>query len=79
LVPGKTMDTGSGDEFDAEWKIIGVFIYLILGLSLVMMGFNLMQETVVSWSESLADRFGIIEDEEESVRGLKFIVSNMKE
>lgn len=75
------METGSVDEFDAEWKVLGVFIYLIIGLSLIMMGFNLMQETVVSWSESLAARFGIIDDyddvEDEKVQGLNFIVSSM--
>lgn len=69
------------DEFDAEWKVLGVFFYLIIGLSLIMMGFNLMQETVVSWSESLAARFGIIDDyddvEDEKVQGLNFIVCSM--
>ena len=81
LVPGNSIN---GTAKKSEYKIIGVFVYLLIGLSLEVMAFNLMQETIVAKFRELATRVGIIDDEEEnendtaSTENLHFIVSNLK-
>jgi len=42
------------------------------------MGFNLLQETIVSWVSEFAAQLGILDADEESVKNLQFIVSSME-
>lgn len=56
-VPGNSINDGQ-----AEYKLIGVSLYLLLGLSFITMGFNLMQEEATAKFRKLAVRLGIIDD-----------------
>jgi hypothetical protein len=58
-VPGNSINEGEGQ---AEYKLIGVSLYLLLGLSFITMGFNLMQEEITAKFRKLAVRLGIIDD-----------------
>lgn len=59
FVPGNSIDD---TDNEAEYKLIGVAVYLVMGLSLVAMCFNLMQEEVTAKFRKLAVRLGIIHD-----------------
>ena len=58
-VPGNSINDS---DTQAQFKLIGVSMYLLLGLSLISMGFNLMQEEATAKFRKLAVRLGIIED-----------------
>jgi hypothetical protein len=58
-VPGNSInDTDTQSEF----KLVGCSMYLLIGLSLIAMCFNLMQEEVTAKFRRLAVRLGIIDD-----------------
>jgi hypothetical protein len=58
-VPGNSIkDT----DTQAELKLVGCSLYLLMGLSLIAMCFNLMQEEVTAKFRRLAVRLGIIDD-----------------
>lgn len=75
LVPGNSIN-----EHDAksELKVIGVFFYLLIGLSLVVMAFNLMQETIVVKTQEFGAFLGIVDMEEDSSSdNSDYIISSM--
>ena len=76
LVPGNSIINDS----ESDWKVVGVFCYLLIGLSLIVMGFNLLQETIVSWVSEFAAVLGILDssDDDASVQQLQFIVSSIE-
>ena len=58
FVPGNSInDSNSKSQF----KIIGCSLYLIIGLSLLVMGFNLMQETILAKIHKLGACLGIMD------------------
>ncbi len=76
LVPGNAIINSASVS---DWNVVGVFCYLLIGLSLIVMGFNLLQETIVSWVSEFAAQLGILDaDDESSVKNLQFIVSSME-
>ena len=56
-VPGNSIK-----ETQAEEKLVLCSFYLLMGLSLIAMCFNLMQEEVTAKFRKIAVRLGIIED-----------------
>ena len=56
-VPGNSINDGQGD-----FKLIGVCLYLLFGLSIMSMGWNLMNEEATAKFRKLGVRLGIIED-----------------
>jgi potassium channel subfamily K member 18 len=58
-VPGNSIND---TDQQAEFKLVGVSFYLLMGLSLIAMCFNLMQEEVSAKFRRLAIRLGIIDD-----------------
>ena len=59
LVPGNSINDS---DTQAELKLVGCSLYLLMGLSLIAMCFNLMQEEVTAKFRRLAVRLGIIDD-----------------
>jgi hypothetical protein len=57
FVPGNSIN-----DTKSEAKLFGCSLYLLMGLSLISMCFNLMQEEVSAKSRKLAVRLGIIDD-----------------
>jgi hypothetical protein len=58
-VPGNSINDS---DTQAELKLVGCSLYLLMGLSLIAMCFNLMQEEVSAKFRRLAVRLGIIDD-----------------
>jgi hypothetical protein len=58
-VPGNSIND---TDTQAELKLVGCSFYLLMGLSLIAMCFNLMQEEVTAKFRKLAVRLGIIDD-----------------
>ncbi|RNA07569.1 potassium channel subfamily K member 18-like, partial [Brachionus plicatilis] len=58
-VPGNSINDS---DTQAELKLVGCSLYLLIGLSLLVMCFNLMQEEVTAKFKKLAVRLGIIDD-----------------
>jgi hypothetical protein len=58
-VPGNSINDS---DTQAELKLVGCSFYLLMGLSLIAMCFNLMQEEVSAKFRRLAVRLGIIDD-----------------
>jgi hypothetical protein len=58
-VPGNSINDS---DTQAELKLVGCSLYLLMGLSLIAMCFNLMQEEVTAKFRKLAVRLGIIDD-----------------
>ncbi len=75
LVPGHAIINSEGVS---DWHVLGIFFYLLIGLSLIAMGFNLLQETIVSWVSEFAAQLGILDSDDDSVKHLEFIVSSMQ-
>ena len=59
FVPGNSLRKSDNQT---EYVLGVLSIYLLLGLSIVAMGFNLMQEEVTAKFRRLAIRLGIIDD-----------------
>ena len=59
LVPGNSINDS---DAQAEFKLAGVALYVLIGLSLIAMCFNLMQEEVIAKFRKIAVRLGIIDD-----------------
>lgn len=59
LVPGNSINE---IDTEAEYKLVGCSLYLLFGLNLVVMCFDLMQEEVAAKFRRLAVRLGIIDD-----------------
>ena len=59
LVPGNSINE---IDHEAEYKLVGCSLYLLMGLNLIGMCFNLMQEEVTAKFRRLAIRLGIIDD-----------------
>lgn len=74
LVPGNSI---TKLDSESDWKVVGVFCYLLIGLSLIVMGFNLLQETIVSWVSEFAEQLGILDADDDSVDQLAYVVSSM--
>ena len=60
FVPGNSINDS---DTQAELKLVGCSFYLLIGLSLIAMCFNLMQEEVTAKFRRLAVRLGIIDDD----------------
>ena len=58
-VPGNSIND---TDTQSELKLVGCSMYLLMGLSLIAMCFNLMQEEVTAKFRRLAVRLGIIDD-----------------
>lgn len=58
-VPGNSIND---TDTQSELKLVGCSLYLLMGLSLIAMCFNLMQEEVTAKFRRLAVRLGIIDD-----------------
>ena len=59
FVPGNSINDSDNE---AEFKLVGCSFFLLMGLSLIAMCFNLMQEEVTAKFRKLAVRLGIIDD-----------------
>lgn len=64
--PHSRNDTISGiiDFSDQEIKIAGCSLYLLFGISLLAMSFNLVQEEVIANVKNVARQLGILKEEE---------------
>lgn len=52
------------DVSDQELKIAGCSLYLLFGISLLAMSFNLVQEEVIANVKNVARQLGILKEEE---------------
>lgn len=52
------------DVSDQEIKIAGCSLYLLFGISLLAMSFNLVQEEVIANVKNVARQLGILKEEE---------------
>lgn len=52
------------DVSDQEIKIAGCSLYLLFGISLLAMSFNLVQEEVITNVKNVARQLGILKEEE---------------
>ncbi len=59
FVPGNSIND---TDNESEYKLVGCALFLLMGLSLVAMCFNLMQEEVTAKFRKAAVRLGIIDD-----------------
>jgi hypothetical protein len=53
-----------GEKEDPEWSIAMCSLYLLFGIALLAMSFNLVQEEVIANVKNVAKRLGIIKDDE---------------
>ncbi|RNA04574.1 potassium channel subfamily K member 18-like, partial [Brachionus plicatilis] len=70
-VPGNSINDS---DTQAELKLVGCSLYLLMGLSLLAMCFNLMQEEVTAKFKKLAVRLGIIDDPNYCFKNKKWLV-----
>lgn len=61
VVPGSAKFGGAGDQ----WKTIGATVYIVFGMAMMSMAFNLIQEEIVSKFTWIAEKLGILEKQKD--------------
>jgi len=61
VVPGSATFDGGRDQ----WKMIGATVYIVFGMAIMSMAFNLIQEEIVSKFTWIAEKLGILEKQKD--------------